>query len=276
VFICHNPSQLPSLNGVIGFVPTMGALHEGHISLVKMAKSQCDHVVVSIFVNPTQFGKNEDFSRYPRPLEQDKALLEKEGVDVLFLPDSDAIYPEGTQNATTIHVPQLGKQLCGKSRPGHFDGVTGVVSRLFGSVRPHKAFFGEKDFQQLAIIKKMTRDLFLNVEVIGCPIVREPDGLAMSSRNRYLTPTERAAAPQLFKVLNRFRSLSQEHPTKTIPWLKKEALKPLLETSSLSLDYFKIHDENTLTPCRTINLHSRAFIAAYLGKTRLIDNIAIL
>ncbi|NBV42719.1 pantoate--beta-alanine ligase, partial [bacterium] len=185
----------------VGFVPTMGALHDGHISLIESARRDTDYVIVSIFVNPGQFGPNEDFDRYPRTIDADIQKLEAAGVDMVFLPSTNAVYPEGYRQATRVFVPDLSRRLCGKHRPGHFEGVTSVVIRLFNLIRPHKAFFGEKDFQQVTIIRKMSQDLALPIDIVGCPIVRDADGLAMSSRNRYLSPEERIVATSLIASL---------------------------------------------------------------------------
>src|SRR5579862_8701802 len=190
----------------LGFVPTMGALHEGHLSLIRAAQSQCDVVAVSIFVNPLQFGPTEDLAKYPRPFYRDRALLEKEGLHFLFAPSSEEMYPKGA--VTYVTVEGLSEKLCGRSRPGHFRGVTTVVSKLFHIIEPDAAFFGQKDAAQVAIIRRMVRDLNFPIEIVVCPIVREPDGLAMSSRNAYLKPSERKSALVLYRSLmeikNRF------------------------------------------------------------------------
>ncbi len=255
------------LQGSLGFVPTMGALHEGHLTLVREAKKQCRHVAVSIFVNPLQFGENEDLDAYPRPLEDDLALLKAEGVDVVFTPSADTLYPEGFR--THVQVRDLGEMLCGAHRPGHFDGVTTVVTMLFSLLRPTKAFFGEKDFQQLAIIKRLNKDLFLVDEVIGVPTVREADGLALSSRNRYLNAEERAIAPMLQQTLQALRSGEGDSITEAV--LAKA--RNQLGKAGFNVDYLELrHAENLQLTEHKKN--ARLFIAAKLGKTRLIDNIA--
>ncbi len=270
--IVHTASELHTLKLFdVGFVPTMGALHSGHLSLIKTARKTCKSVVMSIFVNPTQFGKNEDFGRYPRPIEDDKRMAEQAGADILFLPSVEVIYPGGTRFSTRVHVPALGRRLCGKSRPGHFDGVTSVVARLFALVSPQKAFFGEKDFQQLAILKKMVADLSLPVDVVGCPIIRESDGLAMSSRNRYLTPEERRSACRLSQALDGIRDAVKNGEVNTAVVIDNAKLF-LEEDKAIRLDYLDICNEATLKSEKRISGQSRVFIAAFLGKTRLIDN----
>lgn len=256
----------------LGLVPTMGALHDGHLSLVRAAKAQCDVVVVSIFVNPTQFGPNEDFSKYPRTFERDRELLENEGVDVLFAPSVDEMYPAGV--VTYVTVEGMSEKLCGKSRPGHFRGVTTVVAKLFNIVEPDVAFFGQKDAAQAAIIRRMVRDLNFPVEIVVGPIVREPDGLAMSSRNAYLDPQQRKAALALHRALLRVQSLfdqGERSATKLIAAGKQE----FTEEPSVRLDYLEIVDPETLNPLVNALNGSVVAVAAFVGTTRLIDNIVL-
>jgi pantoate--beta-alanine ligase len=255
----------------IGFVPTMGALHEGHLTLVREARAKCDRVVVSIFVNPTQFGPNEDFNRYPRQEEQDSTLLQQAGCDLVFLPDVAEIYPDGY--ATSIHVSGLTENLCGAFRPGHFDGVATIVAKLFNLVMPDRAFFGEKDYQQLQVIKRLTQDLNLPIEITGVPTVREPDGLALSSRNAYLTETERKIAPMIFQTLTALaKTLKSGEPA--APLLEK-AKQDLRQSGFSKLDYLELVDAENLQPLNAANRPARLLVAAFLGKTRLIDNVAV-
>ena len=256
----------------IAFVPTMGFLHEGHLSLVRMGRSLGDCLVVSIFVNPLQFGPSEDFREYPRDLERDAILLEKEGVDVLFCPEAEEMYPPGFQ--TYVEVEELTKGLCGAYRPGHFKGVTTVVLKLFNIVKPHLAIFGEKDYQQLQVIKRMLKDLNLDVEVIGHPIVREEDGLAMSSRNVYLSKKERASALSLFKALELAKTLVKEGIR------DPEALKKRLADFIHSFPYTKVQyiefvDPEILEPVKKIKGRVLCALAVFVGKARLIDNAII-
>lgn len=247
----------------IAFVPTMGALHAGHMSLVEIAKKHADVVVVSIFVNPKQFAPNEDLAKYPRTLEADVAALEKAGADILFLPNEAVMYPPGF--STVVSVTNLSKRWDGEARPGHFDGVATVVARLFGIVKPNVAVFGEKDFQQLAIIRRMTLDLSLGIEIIGAPIIREADGLAMSSRNRYLSDDERKIAPKLFEEMQHI--------------VRGESIKntkiTLLNAGFSKIDYLVIVDAESLDPLDKFEKPARLLAAAWLGSTRLIDNIAL-
>ncbi len=256
----------------LGFVPTMGALHEGHLSLVRAAESRCDAVAVSIFVNPLQFGLNEDLAKYPRTLERDQALLEKEGVDILFAPAVEEMYPAGA--VTYVTVEGLSEKLCGKSRPGHFRGVTTVVAKLFHIVEPDFAFFGQKDAAQAAIIRRMVQDQNFPVEIVVCPIVREADGLAMSSRNAYLDPKERQTALVLHRSLMEVRSCfekGERNPGNLI-----EAGKQVFAAEpAVRLDYFEIVDPDTLDPVAEVENPSLVSVAAFVGKTRLIDNIVL-
>src|SRR4051812_38787013 len=229
----------------VGFVPTMGALHEGHLSLVRAAKAQADLVIVSIFVNPTQFGPNEDLARYPRPFEKDRALLEQEGVDVLFAPAVEEMYPNGA--VTYVTVEGMSERLCGRSRPGHFRGVTTVVSKLFHIVEPDSAFFGQKDAAQLANIRQMVKDLNIPVSIVACPIVREADGLAMSSRNAYLSADERKQALVLSRALGVVQKL-YDSGERHISILQKAATAEFAKEPSVVLDYVELIDPDTLLP----------------------------
>ncbi len=261
----------------IGFVPTMGALHEGHLSLVRAAKQRCDLVVVSIFVNPTQFGPNEDFTLYPRTLQKDSELLKNAAVDFLFAPSTEDMYPEGA--STYVTVQGLSARLDGKSRPGHFRGVATIVSKLFHLVQPDVAFFGQKDAAQIAVIRKMVRDLNFPVEIVACPIVREPDGLAMSSRNVYLTKEERKSALALSRSLQKVEQLFKSG-NRNIEELISAGKQTLAQDSGVKLDYFSIVDSDTLEElhkpgAQNINQPALVAVAAYVGKTRLIDNIVL-
>lgn len=255
----------------IGLVPTMGALHEGHLSLVRAARGQSDQVVASIFVNPTQFGPNEDYARYPRNLNQDCALLEGAGVDIVFAPSVEEMYPAGA-NATWVVVEAMSNRLCGRSRPGHFRGVTTVVSKLFHIVQPDLAFFGQKDAAQVAIIRRMVRDLNMPVRIEVCPIVREADGLALSSRNAYLGDHERKRALTLYRSLLRARETFDQGERETAK-LVAAAKTEFVREPGLRLDYFEIVDPDTLEPEPIIRKRALAAVAAFVGSTRLIDNI---
>jgi pantoate--beta-alanine ligase len=253
----------------LGLVPTMGALHEGHLSLVRAARAQCDLVAVSIFVNPTQFGPREDFAQYPRSLERDCQLLEREGVSLVFAPAAEEMYPPAA--STWVTVEGLSDKLCGRSRPGHFRGVTTVVSQLFHIVEPDSAFFGQKDAAQLAIIRRMVRDLHMPVEIVGCPIVREPDGLAMSSRNAYLDPQQRKSALVLHSSLANVQQLFDQGE-RSAAKLITAALEEFSAEPSVRLDYFEVVDPETLDPVPEISKPTLVAVAAFVGKTRLIDN----
>ena len=256
----------------LGLVPTMGALHEGHLSLVRAAKAKSDIAAASIFVNPTQFGPNEDFAKYPRNLERDCARLEIEGVEWVFAPTTDEMY--SSNSVTWVTVERLSDRLCGKSRPGHFRGVTTVVSKLFHIIDPDAAFFGQKDAAQHAIIRRMVRDLNMPVTIEICPIVREPDGLAMSSRNAYLSAQERKSALVLHRSLIRVQEMfagGERNAEKLISLARKE----FDSEPTLRLDYFEIVDPDSLEPTPSINKPSLVAVAAFLGKTRLIDNIIL-
>jgi len=270
LFVTRN--GIRSRGGRLGLVPTMGALHEGHLSLIRAAKAKSDVVASSIFVNPTQFGPNEDFSRYPRDLEKDLALLERDGVDLVFVPSVEEMYPQ--QSVTWVAVEGLSDRLCGKSRPGHFRGVATVVAKLFNIVEPDIAFFGQKDAAQVAIIRRMVRDLNMPVAIEACPIVREPDGLALSSRNAYLSPQQRQDALVLFRSLLRVRELfadGERNPAILI----KAAKNVLSGSSAVRLDYFEIVDPDELTPLALINQPALVAVAAFVGNPRLIDNIVL-
>jgi pantoate--beta-alanine ligase len=264
--------QLQKESQTIGFIPTMGALHAGHLSLVNAARQRSDKVVVSIFVNPTQFGPNEDFSRYPRTLERDCELLKNEKVDFLFAPSTEEMYPAGS--VTYVTVEGLSGKLDGGSRPGHFRGVATVVAKLFHIVQPDVAFFGQKDAAQVAIIRHIVRDLNFPVEIVACPIVREPDGLAMSSRNVYLSAAERKSALVLLRSLQEVKNLF-ERGERSPSILSAAGEKVLLTGSGVQLDYFSIVDPDTLDDAQHLNRPALVAVAAFVGKTRLIDNIVL-
>jgi len=256
----------------LGFVPTMGALHEGHLSLVRASKSRCDVTAVSIFVNPLQFGPAEDLDKYPRSLERDAELLEALGVDLLFVPGVDEMYPRGAK--TYVLVEELSDKLDGASRPGHFRGVATVVAKLFEIVRPDYSFFGQKDAAQVAVLRKMVNDLNLDVELVVCPIVREQDGLAMSSRNAYLMPEQRQQALVLHRSLMRVQAAADagERDTGKLIEVGKQVIA---EESGARLDYFAIVDPDTLEPVADVSRGALVAVAAYVGATRLIDNILL-
>jgi pantoate--beta-alanine ligase len=257
----------------IGLVPTMGALHAGQASLIERARADADLVAVSIFVNPLQFGPNEDYLRYPRPLEKDLEVCERYGADVVFVPEVDDIYIYPQR--TFVEVAGLEDHLCGAFRPGHFRGVTTVVAKLFNIVQPDRAYFGEKDFQQLCIIQRMVRDLNMPITVVPVPILREHDGLAMSSRNIYLGPEERAAAPVLHRTLQSSRGMIEAGERN--PGAVKEAASRLLAAADLVRpEYFEIVDTVEVQPVSEIIGEVRIAAAIWIGKTRLIDNVAAL
>jgi pantoate--beta-alanine ligase len=258
----------------IGFVPTMGNLHQGHLSLIQQAQDAADRVVASIFVNPMQFAAHEDLDTYPRTLEADLSALREAGVDLVFTPGTSDMYPQGSENETTIHVPTLGDGLCGKDRPGHFDGVCTVVYKLFQLVQPDVAIFGEKDLQQLLIIKKMTRDLKLPIQILSGATQRDEDGLALSSRNQYLTAAERAIAPLMWNTLqNCAEKLSGCPKEETQPLLS--SARETLEQAGFSVDYLDLRTLSTLSTTCDTREDCALFVAARLGRTRLIDNIQI-
>ena len=256
-------------NKVIGFVPTMGFLHEGHLTLVRTSKEQCDITVVSIFVNPMQFGPNEDFDSYPKDFERDKSLLEEVNTDILFLPSVEEMYPEGF--STKVCVTGVSDGLCGAKREGHFDGVATVVTKLLNMVMPDKAYFGEKDYQQLQVIKRFVKDLNIPVEIVGVPIVREKDGLAMSSRNVYLKPEERESALSLnksFELVRRLINNNELNPEK----IKSEVIKYIDSFPHTKIDYVELVDTENLRPLTEIKDKFLVALAVFVGKARLIDN----
>jgi pantoate--beta-alanine ligase len=255
----------------IGFVPTMGALHEGHLNLVRAAREKCDVVVVSVFVNPMQFGAHEDLDRYPKRIEKDSQLLQQEKVDLLYVPTVDAMYPEGF--STIVTVEGLSDGLCGAVRPRHFAGVATVVTKLFMQVLPEMAFFGEKDYQQLQVIRRMVTDLSIPVHVLGVPTTRDTDGLALSSRNQYLSAEERKTAPALYKTLITCANKISGgmNITETLEWAEHQ----LLNYGFQKLDYIECCDAHTLEPLSRLRPPARILAAAWLGETRLIDNIAV-
>jgi len=254
---------------ILGLVPTMGALHEGHFSLIRRAKGQCSPVVVSIFVNPKQFGPSEDFQKYPRNLEADRTALEKLGVDYLFAPPGEEMYPQDF--CTFATVERLSDRLEGRSRPGHFRGVATVVLKLFEIIRPRFAFFGRKDAQQLRIVRQMARDLNLDTEVVSCPIAREPDGLALSSRNAYLNIDERRSATALYRSLDAMRDEIAKGERDAARLVL--AIRRVLDADPrVNIDYAEIVDADTLEPVVTLRRSCYALLAARVGNTRLIDN----
>lgn len=256
----------------IGFVPTMGALHAGHMALVELAKKECSQVFASIFLNPTQFGPNEDLSKYPRPLEADLEKLASAKVDGLFLPEPAEIYPPGF--STYVHVEGLSERLEGKSRPGHFRGVATVVMKLLEIVQPHYAYFGRKDAQQVRIIQQMVRDLNLDVELVICPIVREADGLAMSSRNTYLAGEDRKAATVLYRALQAAEKALAAGVRDTLE-LQGTMHKVFKSEPRARVDYAEIVDAETIEPVMRVNRRCYVLLAVYIGRTRLIDNMLI-
>jgi len=258
--------DLRTAKAPLGFVPTMGALHEGHLSLVRRARSECAVVAASIFVNPLQFGPSEDFAKYPRTFDDDCRQLAAEGVRLLFAPGPAEMYPSGA--ATKISVEGIGDRLDGASRPGHFTGVATVVAKLFHIVAPHRAYFGQKDAAQLAVLRQMVRDLNFDLEIVGCPIVRAADGLALSSRNRYLSASERTQALALPRALQRIQRAiaSGERDSQTL------VQQGLHELRDLKVDYLAVVDANTLLPVGQIESGTLVAVAAWAGQTRLIDN----
>ncbi|HEX3436599.1 MAG TPA: pantoate--beta-alanine ligase [Pseudacidobacterium sp.] len=265
-------AQLRGEGRVLGLVPTMGALHEGHLSLVRAAKAECDVVAVSIFVNPAQFGPNEDFAKYPRTFEQDCMLLEREGVHIVFAPTVEEMYPTGA--STFVLVEGVSERLDGTSRPGHFRGVTTVVSKLFHILCPHKAYFGQKDAAQVAVLRKMVRDLNCPVRLEVCPIVRETDGLAMSSRNRYLSPQERRQALVLGRALHRVEEVAAKGETSSQK-LIEAARSIFAEESQVRIDYLAVVNPDTLEDVSDVRAGALVAVAAFVGTTRLIDNILL-
>lgn len=255
----------------IGLVPTMGALHDGHLALIRAAQARCDRVIATIFVNPAQFGPTEDFDAYPRTEETDAAKLRSHMTDLLFAPGVGEIYPAGF--ATTVHVAGVSEGLCGGHRPGHFDGVSTVVSKLLLQALPDIAFFGEKDYQQLQVIKRVTADLDIPVEIVGVPTVREADGLALSSRNVYLDPRQRGIAPGLYRELVALGAAIErgENVGATIA----AARRRLVDSGFDRVEYLELRDARSLAPVADANGPARLLAAAWLGRTRLIDNIAV-
>ncbi|NRD88254.1 pantoate--beta-alanine ligase [Sphingopyxis sp. BSNA05] len=255
----------------IGLVPTMGALHAGHMRLVDVAMEQCDAVVASIFVNPTQFGEGEDLDAYPRQEAADAALLQAAGVKLLWAPTADQVYPDGY--ATHVSVSGISDGLCGAARPGHFDGVSTVVAKLFNQVRPDAAYFGEKDYQQLAVIRRMARDLDFTHDIVGVPTVRDPDGLALSSRNAYLTAEQRANAAALPDAMR--EAANAIAAGGNIADILDAAKTRILGSGFHKIDYFELRDANRLTILDIFTEPARLFAAAHIGRTRLIDNIPV-
>lgn len=265
-------SRLRAGKGSVGLVPTMGFLHEGHMSLVRISRKENAATVVSIFVNPTQFGPNEDFEAYPRDLERDLGLLEKEGVDLAFCPLPEHLY--APDHSTFVNEGKVSQDLCGASRPGHFRGVCTIVLKLFNLVTPDRAYFGEKDFQQLLVIRRMVRDLDVSVEVRGCPIVREKDGLALSSRNVYLSPGERESALALSRSLREAKQRYEQGETRASVLV--EGVKALLgREHGLKIDYVELRDAEDLSAIVSVARPAVLALAVRVGKTRLIDNTVL-
>ena len=265
--------ELRQTGEVLGFVPTMGYLHEGHLSLLDTARPKCDTLIMSVFVNPTQFGENEDFDEYPRDPERDAQLAEEHGVDILFHPGAEEMYPENYR--TYLSVEQLSGKLCGRSRPNHFRGVTTIVAKLFNITQPDVAVFGQKDAQQAVIIQQMVRDLHFPVDIIVAPIIREEDGLAMSSRNTYLTAAERKQALTLFQGLQRAKKIVESGRANSN--IIVEEIRALFhEQPDVEEDYISVVDLENLEPLETINRTALIAVAAHVGTTRLIDNIIII
>lgn len=266
-------SELRQTGCRIAFVPTMGNLHEGHLQLIRVAQQQADCVVVSIFVNPLQFEPNEDFVSYPRTLDEDKRKLELLNVDLLYAPDESNFYPRKKEELTIVEVPGISDILCGEKRPGHFRGVATVVNRLFNLVQPNVAMFGRKDYQQLSIIRLMTRDLGLPVEIVGVDTVREEDGLALSSRNQYLSNTEREIAPVLYQVLNYMADEIRQAGKARNDLMSNASSK--LEQAGFDVDYISIRRQSDFTEAREDDRELVILLAGRLGSTRLIDNIEL-
>lgn len=268
----HLVKNARKAGGKVGFVPTMGALHTGHISLIETAKKKCDFVVVSIFVNPTQFGPGEDFNRYPRPIKADLNICKKAGVDVVFVPSVRQMYP--AENFTWVAVEKLTEPLCGRFRPGHFRGVTTVCAKLFNIVAPDVAYFGQKDAQQAIVIKRMVADLNMPLKIVVCPTIREPNGLALSSRNQYLTERQKKDAANIYKSLRTCRNLIDAGTTNTRQIIA-EMQKILQRIPSAEIEYISIVDADTLESIDKIAGQVLAAVAVRIGTTRLIDNILI-
>ena len=290
MLLCTSPSEMHAAcnelrartiaQPTLGLVPTMGALHAGHLSLVAAAREQCDLVAASIFVNPTQFAPSEDFTQYPRTFDADRAQLEAAGVDILFAPSAETMYPAA--NTTYVDPGPIGDRLDGASRPGHFRGVATIVTRLFAIAQPDRAYFGQKDAAQVAVLRHIVRDLNLPVEIVACPIVREPDGLAMSSRNRYLTPAERARALVLFRALAAAKAIADSSETRAdalrtamLDTFAAPDPNPIARDVPTRLDYAAIVDPHTLLPLADTSRATLLAVAAFLGNTRLIDNVLL-
>lgn len=281
MIICRTFAEIRNLVGewrrqgeTVVFVPTLGNLHNGHLELVKLAHQRGTRVVVSIFVNPLQFGKNEDYALYPRTMDADIEKLKQEQTHALFNPTDVEVYPNGVEEQTTVEVPTMTNILCGASRPGHFTGVTTIVTKLFNIVQPHKAVFGIKDFQQLAIVKRMVEDLCMPIDIIEAPVARASDGLALSSRNGYLTDEERAIAPILYQLLCEARSAIEQGEHR-FNLLETRMSVRLLE-AGLRTDYFSVRAAKTLDPASDTDQDLVIVAAAYLGRTRLIDNVTLM
>ncbi len=290
MLICTTPQEMYSAcralrartgtSSTLALVPTMGALHVGHLSLVAVARAQCDIVAASVFVNPTQFGPNEDFASYPRTFDSDRSQLEAAGVDILFAPTAETMYPAG--NTTLIDPGPIATRLDGASRPGHFRGVATIVTRLFAVARPDRAYFGQKDAAQVAVLRHVTRDLNLPVDIVVCPTVREPDGLALSSRNRYLSPAERIRARVLFLALSAAHELADSGETRAdtlgaamLNTLDLPDPDPTAQGVTIRLDYAAVVDPDTLLPVADVSRGALLAIAIFIGNTRLIDNILL-
>lgn len=265
-------AQARQAGKTVGFVPTMGALHEGHVSLIEAAGKRCDYVVVSIFVNPTQFGPGEDLNKYPRPFEKDLAICEKHGVDAVFAPEAGEMYPR--ENPTWVNVEKLTDRLCGEFRPGHFRGVATVCAKLFNIVCPDVAFFGQKDAQQAMVIRRMVADLNMPLEIVVCPTVREPDGLAMSSRNQYLSPGERKDATRIYQSLERCRALI-EAGERDADALRCRMCDILRQMPATKIEYVSISDAETLEELGRVRGRVLVAVAVRVKSARLIDNILV-
>lgn len=261
-----------ALDACLGFVPTMGYLHEGHLALVRRARAECPSVAVSIFVNPTQFGPREDFARYPRDPERDLALLEKEGVDLVFMPEAAEMYPPGFD--TWVEVGTITRRLEGRARPGHFRGVATVVCKLFNIVQPRRAYFGEKDAQQLRVVRKMVRDLDMPIEIVPVPTVREPDGLALSSRNVYLSPDERRQALALSAALRLAQELVAQGERRAAV-LRARMRRRIRQEPDARIDYVSVADAETLEELTVVDRPALVSLAVRIGATRLIDNVVV-
>lgn len=264
--------QARAAGKTVGFVPTMGALHVGHVSLIQAAAERCDFVVVSLFVNPTQFGPGEDFEKYPRPIEKDLAICTENGADAVFAPSPAEMYPR--QNLTWVTVEKVSEPLCGQFRPGHFRGVATVCTKLFNIVGADAAFFGQKDAQQVAVIQRMVADLNMPLEIVVCPTVREPDGLATSSRNQYLNPQERKDATVIYRALQRSAELIRAGETDTVEIVRQMG-EVLRQVPALRIEYASIVDAESLEDVKQVKGKVLVAVAGRLGSTRLIDNIGV-